>query len=246
MMDSRILTLLVIIVLTGIGMMIRAIAFERADSYAVEVSKTSFGVNLVMAICASKSVAEYCDNYLIRSLLLLGITLATVGIHRAFKTICIGSIHEKIDSSRKRIRDLTKSDESLERQIIIDKADNQLISVETIANKSLYLCYSRHLDDLSGKNDFLRNFMGKFNGGKGAYKGYRRRKTELREDLATLANLALENALQAGGGLPEQYESYNGKFDEADFNINIHQQKIGLLCFQVLPTLAALIGANII
>lgn len=230
-------TFIVIVVLVGCGMLFRWIAFDRTDSFAVEVSIISFMVNLVYSLKKATSFQDFKEHYLLRCIILLLIILMTCVVHRLFFEWCYNSICIKIDNVKKYVLSNEKSKGHNHK---IDIASEYLDDVKIVTRRSLYICYSRFIDKMCQNTPVLRSFMNMINKNK-SNKGFKHNKTALRDSLADLTTYCISTGI----GGKEDFAVENA-FTEEDFNIGMKAQMAGLFAFQVLPILAIIIGSRII
>lgn len=221
---SRFVMAGLILIFVVIGMTLRLVAFNRADSYAVEMGKASL-------ICYIFKIAVECDSkeafmqkYMGHLITLFILAYVICIIHRLFCAMCFDGIKDRIEQAKDRMSLLDGENTHEEEGRFLD-------SVAIISRRSLYISYSRWIDRWLRDFPLTRFFFKNQDADAGCKPG----KTELRQSLAEISNYVVE--MSVGDKM-----KHNKIFNEGDFNIPEKAQVIGLLCFQVFPILSVVIA----
>lgn len=219
---EKILGVIIIICMTLISKFMRQLAFGRADSIALEVAVCSFLYNFLYATSKSRSMGEFIHGELLRCITLLLFAFIIAIVHHYYKSMCMQKVEKIVDGLSTRLGD--QDDEKNKSERDFEKA--LLKHTEVIAQQSIDVWYSEFVDAL------LYRFIKKTN--RPEEKTLRKKKSIIRWAFADILNAM------------EVTKKNNKKLNDRDFNIDIQNQKMGMVIFDTMEILSIIVAVRII
>lgn len=250
-----------------ISMLVRWIAFNRMDSWALEISYAALIYNLLYGLWTSETVLEFYHNELFRCFVLLMSALAISGIHLHYAFVCkdkcrcyfqdamlilkreaeqygiyfreVGSNIEYDDDDEEysAVGGVLYSEMSPEERFILEDRKQTYLSKLVILKEANQLAQTSLSVCYS---IFIDAFS--YN-----HKGFLRQRKKKDGGASkgfrpkkTGVRIALANVINNLhiDGMPTLHED--------DFNISLSQQKVGLIMFDVFEVLSLIIGSRVV
>lgn len=211
--------------MTLISKYLRQLAFGRADSIALELSICSFLYNLFYATTKTNNISDFFQNELLRCITLLLFAFIIAVVHHYYKCMCMQKVERIVDKYSSKLDEQIDS-KSIENESEWNLEKTVLDHIEVIAQQSIDVWYSEFVDAL------LYRFIKKTN--RPEEETLRKKKSIIRWAFADILNAM------------EVTKKSNKKLNDRDFNIDIKNQKMGMVIFDTMEILSIIVAVRII
>ncbi len=252
--------------ITGISMLARWIAFNRMDSWALEVSVASLIYNVIYGFYISESLTDFLHNELFRCIILLMFVLAIAGIHLHYAYVCKDKCSDQYNNAALVLKREAEHSgiyfKEVGSEIEFDDDEEEFSSIGGTVYAELTPEQRYHLEDMKlsymSKLVILKEakqlsetslsvcysiFIDEFSYN---HKGFLRRRKKQDGGASkgfrpkkTGVRISLANIVNNLhiDGIPTLHED--------DFNISMKQQKTGLILFDVFLALSLIVGCRL-